>query len=125
MWGRLHIHMCLQVHRVVTSKREFKLERRNLLLGPSSRLNQGCLSRRRDVGIISPYHVVQSRCRKFFQIFAFQIESRVAKCHEYDEYIHVKIFAGWGKKSGRGCNLAKLRLFGEDLHNNTRFLCIN
>ena len=30
---------------------------------------------------------------------------RVAKCHEYDEYIRVKIFAGWGKKSGRRCNL--------------------
>ena len=23
---------------------------------------------------------------------------RVAKCHEYDEYIRVTIFRGWGKK---------------------------
>ena len=50
---------------------------------------------------------------------------RVAKCHEYDEYIRVKIFAGWGKKSGRRCNLAKFSLFWEDLHNYARFLCIN
>ena len=50
---------------------------------------------------------------------------RVAKCHEYDEYICVKIFTGWGKKSGRRCNLAKFSLFGEDLHNYAIFLCIN
>ena len=36
---------------------------------------------------------------------------RVAKCHGYDGYIRVKIFAGWGKKSGRRCNLAKFSLF--------------
>ena len=42
------------------------------------------------------------------------VPSRVAKCHEYDEYIRVKIFAGWGKKS-----------FWEDLHNYARFLCRN
>ena len=33
--------------------------------------------------------------------------SRVAKCRGYDGYIRVKIFAGWGKKSGRTGNLAK------------------
>ena len=39
---------------------------------------------------------------------------RVAKCHGYDVYIRVKIFAGWCKKSGRTRNLS---LFWEDLHN--------
>ena len=52
--------------------------------------------------------------------------TRVAKCHEYDEYIRVKIFAGWGNKSGRRCNLAKFSLFfWEDLHHYARFLYIN
>ena len=51
--------------------------------------------------------------------------NRVAKCHGYDGYICLKIFAGWGKKSGRRCNLAKFSLFWEDLHNYARFLCIN
>ena len=41
----------------------------------------------------------------------------VAKCHEYDGYIRVKIFAGLGKKSERTRTLATLRLFWEDLHN--------
>ena len=50
---------------------------------------------------------------------------RVAKCHEYDEYICVKIFAGWGKKSVRRCNLVKFSLFWKDLHNYARFLCRN
>ena len=36
---------------------------------------------------------------------------RVAKCHEYDEDIHVKIFRGWGKKSERTHNMTKLGLF--------------
>ena len=53
------------------------------------------------------------------------IHSRVAKSHGYNGYIRVKIFAGWGKKSGRRCNLAKFSLFCEDLHNYARFLCIN
>ena len=51
--------------------------------------------------------------------------SRVAKCHEYEEYIRVKIFAGWGKKSWRRCNLAKFSPFWEDLHNYARFMCRN
>jgi len=38
----------------------------------------------------------------------FWTRDRVAKCHEYDEYIRAKFFAGWGKKSGRRCNLAKI-----------------
>ena len=33
--------------------------------------------------------------------------SRVAKCHGYEGYIRVKIFAGWGKKFERTSNLAK------------------
>ena len=37
--------------------------------------------------------------------------SRVAKCHEYDEYIRVKVFRGWGKKSERTHNMTKLGLF--------------
>ena len=49
---------------------------------------------------------------------------RVVKCHEYDKYICVKIFVGWGKKSGIRCNLAEFSLFWEDLHNYARFLCI-
>ena len=53
------------------------------------------------------------------------MSTRVAKCHEYDKYIRVKIFAGWGKKSGRRCNLAKFSLFWEDLHHYARFLYIN
>ena len=36
---------------------------------------------------------------------------RVAKCHEYDGYIRVKIFRGWGKKSERTHNMTKLGLF--------------
>ena len=51
--------------------------------------------------------------------------NRVAKCHEYDKYIRVKLFAGWGKKSGRRCNLVKFSLFWKDLHNYARFLCRN
>ena len=47
---------------------------------------------------------------------------RVAKYHRYDGYIRVKIFAGWGKKFGRRCNLAKISLFWEDLHHYARFL---
>ena len=39
------------------------------------------------------------------------VRGRVAKCHGYDGYIRVKIFAGWGKKSGKRCNMAKFRLF--------------
>ena len=31
---------------------------------------------------------------------------RVAKCRGYDEYIRVKIFAGWGKKVAIWPNLA-------------------
>ena len=45
------------------------------------------------------------------------VVSRLAKCHGYDGYIRVKIFAGWGTKSVRTRNLAKLSLFWEDLHN--------
>ena len=41
------------------------------------------------------------------------ILARVAKCHGYDRYIRVKIFAGWGKKSGRTGLLAKLSLSWE------------
>ena len=37
--------------------------------------------------------------------------SRVAKCHEYNGYIHGKILAGWGKKFGRTSNFAKSSLF--------------
>ena len=48
---------------------------------------------------------------------------RVAKCHGYDGYIRVRIFAGWGKKSGTRYNLAKLSLLWEDLHNYARYLC--
>ena len=36
---------------------------------------------------------------------------RVAKCHEYDGYIRVKVFRGWGKKSERTQNMTKLGLF--------------
>ena len=36
---------------------------------------------------------------------------RVAKCHEYDGYIRVKISRGWGKKSDRIHNMTKLGLF--------------
>ena len=32
---------------------------------------------------------------------------RVAKCHGYGEYIRVKKFEGWGKKSGRIHSFAK------------------
>ena len=35
-------------------------------------------------------------------------ERRVTKCRGYDGYIRVKISAGWGKKSGKTGNLAKL-----------------
>ena len=86
--------------------------------------------------LIPPLSLLVSRsvCNCFAQkqapiihigLFTIQTFSRVAKCHEYDEYIRVKIFAGWGKKSGRRCNLAKFSLFWEDLHNLARFLCIN
>ena len=37
-------------------------------------------------------------------------QDRVAKCRGYDGYIRVKIFADWGKKSGRTGILAKLSL---------------
>ena len=56
---------------------------------------------------------------KYCEIFweEWWCKSRVAKCHGYDGYIRVKIFAGWGKKSGRAWNLAKLSQFWEDLNN--------
>ena len=41
------------------------------------------------------------------------ILARVAKCHGYDRYIRVKIFAGWGKKSGRTGIVAKSSLSWE------------
>ena len=62
----------------------------------------------------------ENMCPKAKQEFRMH---RDAKCHEYDEYIRVKIFSGWGKKSWRRCNLAKFSLFWEDLHNYARFLC--
>ena len=43
--------------------------------------------------------------------------NRVAICHGYDGYIRVKIFWGWGKKSEKTHNMAKLGLFWKDLHN--------
>ena len=36
---------------------------------------------------------------------------RVAKCHGYDEYICVRIFSGWGKKSERTHNMTESGLF--------------
>ena len=42
-----------------------------------------------------------------------KLGTRVAKCRGYDKYIRVKIFAGWGKKSGRTGILAKLSLSWE------------
>ena len=42
---------------------------------------------------------------------------RFAKCHGYDGYIQVKIFAGCGKQFGITHNLAKSSLFWEDLNN--------
>ena len=38
---------------------------------------------------------------------------RVAKCHEYDEYIRVKIFAGWGKSLGEDAIWSNLAFFGK------------
>ena len=46
-------------------------------------------------------------------IYVNLMHFRVAKCRGYDEYIGVKIFAGWGKKSGRTGILAKLSLSWE------------
>ena len=37
--------------------------------------------------------------------------NRVAKCHGYDGFIRVKIFADWGKESGRTFDLPILGLF--------------
>ena len=42
---------------------------------------------------------------------------RLAKCHGYDGYIRVKIFAGWAKKFGRTCNFEKIKQCSEDFHN--------
>jgi len=40
------------------------------------------------------------------------VDSRVAKCNGFGGLIRVKLFASWGKKFGRICNLAKSSLFG-------------
>ena len=51
--------------------------------------------------------------------------SRVAKCHGYDGYIRVKIFAGWGKKFGRAYIFAKSSLLGKIYTTYEKCLCIN
>ena len=39
------------------------------------------------------------------------IADRIAKCHGYDGSTRVKMIAGWGKKSERTHNLAKISLY--------------
>ena len=39
--------------------------------------------------------------------------NRVAKCHEYDGYIRVKIFAGWVKSLGEDAIWPNLAFFGK------------
>ena len=63
-----------------------------------------------SVAVLS--HVASGLGRSMLQILsAFDANIRVAKCHEYDGYIRVKIFRGWGKKSERTHNMAKRGLF--------------
>ena len=50
---------------------------------------------------------------------------RVAKCHGYDGLIRVKMFAGWGKKFGSTCDLAKSSLFGKSYATCALFTCKN
>ena len=42
---------------------------------------------------------------------------RVAKCHGYDGYFRVKIFAGCGKSLGEDAICKNEAFFGEDLYN--------
>ena len=51
--------------------------------------------------------------------------NRVAECHGYDGYIRVKMFAGWGKKSGTTCDLAKSSIFGKSYATYALFTCNN
>ena len=64
----------------------------------------------------APHLTTENEEIVFLSLYSF-MTYRVAKCHGYDGYIRVKIFAGWGKKSGRAYNLAKLSQFWEDLNN--------
>ena len=57
--------------------------------------------------------MVKDHKNRFFFQHPSLISIRVAKCRGYDGYIRVKIFAGWGKKSGRTGILAKLSLSWE------------
>ena len=50
---------------------------------------------------------------------------QVAKCHGYDGYIRVKIFASCGKKFGRIINFAKLNPFLGRFTQHVRFAWIN
>ena len=50
---------------------------------------------------------------------------RDAKCHGYDGLIRVKMFAGWGKKFGSTCDLAKSSLFGKSYATCALFTCKN
>ena len=49
--------------------------------------------------------------------------NRVAKCHEYDEYIRVKIFAGWGNDLGEDAIWPKLAFFGK-ICTIMQYLCV-
>ena len=46
-------------------------------------------------------------------IFAKEYLDRVAKCHGYDEYFLLEIFAGWGKKFGGKQILQNQAFFGK------------
>ena len=45
------------------------------------------------------------------------VTSRVAKCHEYDGYIRIKILASWGKSLREHTILQNEAFLGGDLHN--------
>ena len=65
--------------------------------------------------------ILHTMCHFYIRCVILLTVCRVAKCHGYDGYIRVKVFA----EPGRRCNLAKFSPFWEDLHNYARFLCIN
>ena len=66
-------------------------------------------------------------CRKTGKRKTHEIlfRGRVAKCHGYDGLIRVKMFAGWGKKFGSTCDLAKSSLFGKSYATCALFTCKN
>ena len=60
-----------------------------------------------------------------YHLHITEVGIRVAKCQGYWGYIHVKMFAGWGKKFGRTCNFAKSSLFGKIYASFSSFPCTN